>query len=359
MQILRLPAIRMIEFSKIRNISDLAKNLYCSEDELIKLSSSTPQIKFYKKMNIPKKNRKLNQYRTVYKAIDGTLSLIHKNLELSINLAEKFPHYVHGFVRGRSIITNARVHLAKKLILSVDIKDFFESIKIDRVFDAFVYLGCQPNIATSLSRICTLNGILVQGLSTSPVLANIVCRKMDKDLLDISRRYNCKYTRYADDITFSGDDGIPSKKEIEQILQKHSFSLSHKKYKVQKRGQNQYVTGLTVFDKEYPRIPKKIKKNLRLILYFANKYGFKNHLKKNNIDIKDDYLVLEQIDKIGGWIKFMFGVEPKLAFKFNALWINILSKYWSETTEKESRTLKLSSVKPIKRASSLTKGFKQ
>lgn len=320
--------MRTILFSEIRNTPDLAKNLYCSENELMKFANSTNQIQFYKKMNIPKKNsRNFGQYRTVYMAINYALSLIHKNLETAINLSENFPPYVHGFVRKRSIVTNAKKHLAKKFILNVDIENFFESIKVETVVDAFLYLGCNNEIAEILAKICTLNGFLAQGLSTSPVLANIACREMDQYLFNLSKLYQCEFTRYADDITFSGDGDTPSKVSIEEIFNKYGFKLNHKKYKIQKRGQGQYVTGLTVFDKEYPRLPKKIKKNLRLVLYFANKYGFENHLKQNNIDPEDSDVILEQINKIEGWIKFMFCVEPKLAHKFNVLWTTIIMEY--------------------------------
>ena len=320
--------MRTILFTEIRNASDLSKNLYCSESDLMKFANSKNQLQFYKKMNIPKKNsRNFGQYRTVYKAINYALPLIHKNLETAINLSENFPPYVHGFVRKRSIVTNAKNHLAKKFILNADINNFFESIKIGKVADVFLELGCKEEIAKILAQICTLDGFLAQGLNTSPVLANIACREMDKELFDLSRRYNCKFTRYADDITISGDENMPNKPEIEEIFNKYGFQLNHKKYKIQKRGQSQYVTGLTVFDKEHPRLPKKIKKNLRLILYFANKYGFENHLKQNNIDPENSDAILEQIYKIEGWIKFMFCVEPKLAHKFNVLWTNIIMEY--------------------------------
>ncbi len=320
--------MQSIVFSKIRNISDLAKNLSIEEAYLNKLLSTESQSLFYRKMNIPKKNKTLKQYRTVYKTIDMALSLVHKNLESAINIIETFPVYVQGFVRDRSIVTNAKRHLAKKYILNADIKNFFESIGLEKVIDSFTYIGCIPKIASVLAKLCTLDGILVQGLSTSPVLANIASRKMDKDLFNLGIRYDCEYTRYADDITFSGDESVPLKEEIEEIFNKHGFQLNHNKFKIQRRGKSQYVTGLTVFDKEHPRLPKKIKKNLRMRLYYATKYGLENHFKKVGIDIEDSYLVEGEIVKIDGWIGFMFCVEPKLANKFKEIWGKVLNDYY-------------------------------
>lgn len=316
-----------IQFSQIRNFSDLAKNLSVSEYDLNRLIHSKPQSKFYQQMYIPKKNRALG-YRVVYKTMNMTLSLIHKNLETSINGGRSFPLYVQGFVRGRSIVTNAERHLAKKYILNADIKDFFESITIKKVVDAFVNLGCKSEIAEALSKICTVDGLLAQGLSTSPVLANMACREMDKDLLSLGFRYDCEFTRYSDDITFSGNEKIPLKSEIEEIFNKHEFQLNDRKFKLQKRGQSQYVTGLTVFDNKHPRLSKKIKKDLRLTLYYANKYGLKNHMEKIGV-----YLDEWEINRIDGWIAFMFSVEPELARKFRALWKNILEEYHSQCSE--------------------------
>src|SRR5690606_29330555 len=110
---------------------------------------------------------------------------------------------VHGFVKNRNTYSNAKCHLGKKYLLKLDIKDFFESISIDSVRNIFIFLGFQESIANYLSKITTLDDKLVQGYSTSPILANIACVKMDNELIDICKKYNATYTRYADDISIS------------------------------------------------------------------------------------------------------------------------------------------------------------
>jgi hypothetical protein len=276
-------------------------------------------------MLIPKKSLKHSGVRTVYKVIEPTLSLLQKNLETSINLKIEFHPCVQGFIKNRSIVTNANKHLGRKFILNCDIKNYFDSISIADVFNAFQYLGCSAEIAENLARLCTLDGFLAQGLSTSPVLANVVSMEMDKELLSLSEKYNCVFTRYSDDITISGNNGLPSKAELAKILDKHGFEINHDKFNVQKRGQKQYVTGLTVFDEEYPRIPKRIKKWLRLNFFYINKYGFVSHVCKIlNIDARDlenDGMKQQEVDdycyelnkKLKGWIDYINSVEPKLA----------------------------------------------
>ncbi|MGD0021207.1 MAG: reverse transcriptase family protein [Smithellaceae bacterium] len=327
-----------ITFQKIRNLSDLSKNLSILESDLDQLLKCDPQSILYHKMLIPKKSTKYQGFRTVYKVINPTLSLIQKNLETSINNSTKFPPCVQGFVRKRSTVTNANKHLGKKFALSCDIRNYFESINIEAVIRAFQYLGCSLEIAEMLAKLCTLDGFLVQGVSTSPVLANIVSRDMDKELLSLSKHYNCSYTRYADDITISGDDVVPSRDEIDEILKKNGFHLNHDKFKIQKRGQKQYVTGLTVFDEKYPRVPKRIKKWLRLNLFYINKYGFESHACKilniERQDLESDETKREEVNdycdelnrKLKGWIDYINSVESKLAKKLYEQYNLIIEK---------------------------------
>jgi RNA-directed DNA polymerase len=320
--------MHIISFHNIRNLLDLSKNLSISESDLDRLLKCNPQSILYHKMLIPKKSLKYSGVRTVYKVVNPTLSLLQKNLETSINHTVEFPPYVQGFVKNQSIVTNAKKHLGRKLLLNADIKNFFESIRIEAVISAFQYLGCSVEIAEKLARLCTLDGFLAQGLSTSPVLANVVSMDMDKELLSLSKHYNCVFTRYSDDITMSGDDDVPSKAELDEILKKSGFQLNHVKFKVKKKGQKQYVTGLTVFDEKYPRIPKRIKKWLRLNLFYINKYGFESHVCKilniDRQDLENDEMKREEVydycykfnKELKGWIDYINSVEPKLAIKF-------------------------------------------
>ncbi|TAN41876.1 MAG: RNA-directed DNA polymerase [Nitrospirae bacterium] len=313
--------MRRIEFSEIRNIDDLAKCLSCTNEDLRRLAFDATSAKHCRKMLIPKKNK--SGHRIVYKSFDKSLSLIQKNLETTINHNEIFPECVQGFVRKGCIAKNAGKHLAKRYVLNADIEDFFESIGMLQIVNAFKRIGCNDDIAIMLSRLCTLDEQLVQGFSTSPVISNLVCHGMDEDFVTLSKQYNCTYTRYADDMSFSGN-AVPTQGDIEDILSNHGFKLNKKKFFLQKRGDKQYVTGLTVFDDKYPRIPKRIKKKLRLTLYYADKYGLLNHFEKIGIDWS---FVDWEINKIDGWIAFMFSVEPALAKNFKAKWNIILDEH--------------------------------
>lgn len=314
--------MRRVNFNIIRNDADIALTFGCNTNALNQLLHSSPQTDFhYRKMLIPKKNkRNVGKYRVVYAVIDPTLELLQKNIATALNCSVDFPEYVQGFVRHRSIATNAQQHLANKYILNVDIKNFFESITFDKVICAFLNVGCNPEVAKSFATICTVNGFLPQGASSSPIIANLVCSEMDTELYFLANSFSATYTRYADDITFSGET-YPNRQEIEAILSKNNFIINDDKYKIMQRGQNQYVTGLTVFDASLARVPRKVKKYLRLVLYCAEKYGIESHLRRVlGEQYKDIYLRNLERKKIKGWIDFVNSVEPTLGKKFKDQW---------------------------------------
>ncbi len=232
-----------------------------------------------------------------------------------------FPDCVQGFVPHRSIVTNARIHLGQKVLLHADIHNFFDSITVRQVFETFENLGCAPVVAYFLAKLCTLDGFLPQGSSASPVLANLVSRFLDADLCSLAVAHNCKYSRYGDDITISGDS-IPQAAQIERILKKHGFELRDGKCRTQRRGGSQYVTGLSVFEKSGPRIPTLFKRRLRLELHYASLFGWKSHVAFIGAEDSERY----EAARIEGWIRFIHSVEPQAAAEFDAEWQKILAK---------------------------------
>ena len=159
----------------------------------------------------------------------------------------------------------------------------------------------------------------------------MVCEEMDKELNKIAVN-DIIYTRYADDLYFSSDHELPKLELIEQIINKNGFALNHAKTKLMRRGEKQYVTGLTIFDKNNPRISKKIKRNLRLEIYHIKKWGMLHHTlnqlghsyeQYENL-IKVQYEVESKIEenynRINGWIQFIRSIELRCGNKlFNDL----------------------------------------
>jgi retron-type reverse transcriptase len=313
-----------IDFQSLETSDHIALDFGCSQS-LIDTVLKRPAL-FYERICIPKKGKhNRGKHRIVYK-VEPELNTLQKNIATAIASSTQFPEYVQGFVSKRSIATNAALHLAQKYVLNADIKDFFDSITQEQVAEVFSKLGCIENIALVFARLCTLQGHLVQGASTSPVLANLVCVALDLELAELGKKYTCSYSRYADDITFSGEQ-LPRKREVKRCLKQHGFKLNSHKWKSQPRGKSQYVTGLTVFDTTKPRIPKEVKRQLRQSLHYASKYGLAGHLYK--IQCCDEYSVAFEIRRLDGLIAFMYSVEPERALQFDIQWQEIL-KQWKE-----------------------------
>ena len=232
---------------------------------------------------------------------------------------------VHGFVPGRSIKSNAQSHLARNIVLSIDIKNFFDSISAGQVKRALIKHSFNDQVADWLATITTFENHLVQGFHSSPTLANMVFNDVDKLILKACGK-DVTYTRYADDLYFSSDSKLPEIDELKKILIDNGFEVNDGKTSIMKRGGRQYVTGLTVFDSSIPRISRNTKRALRLEIYYVNKYGYRNHAikrlsKKGPISKKDKLKIQTEIyeirHRLNGWIDFIHSIEPVRAKQLN------------------------------------------
>lgn len=180
--------------------------------------------------------------------------------------------YAHGFVIGRSIATNAVKHQRQKLVLGIDLKDFFPSIKYDRVLGYFKTIGYKEEIATFLTEMCTYKWRLPQGAPTSPMLSNLIAGHLDIKLASFCEERKLMYTRYADDITISGDSDLPRySKIIIKKIEESGFTVNEKKSRLLTQGTSQKVTGVIVNEKI--SIGKDNKRKLKAIVYNIKKNG--------------------------------------------------------------------------------------
>ena len=202
-----------------------------------------------------------------------------------------FPKYTtHGFTRGRSVITNAKPHVRARLLLNLDLLDFFPNMHFGRVRGVFMHhpFSFSHEVATILAQICCYQGSLPQGAPTSPIMANLICRGLDRELARFCRKLHCKYTRYADDITIStlatgfDSDIVISLPEAEKnspvigvglaaVIEKHDLKINPTKTRVRTYMERQEVTGLVVNVRLNVR--RKFVRNLRATIDNANRYG--------------------------------------------------------------------------------------
>ncbi|NTE54228.1 hypothetical protein G6M78_03965 [Agrobacterium tumefaciens] len=165
-----------------------------------------------------------------------------------------FNSNIFGFVPGRSAIQNAQYHMGAQHLLNVDIQDFFPSISIERVRAIFSTLGFNEEVATVLSELCCLHDRLPQGAPTSPAIANLVLRDLDSDLSRIAEAEWYKYSRYADDLTFSSMTKIEDTflDQVYEAVNRAGFALKPAKTRFSGRGGRMEVTGVVINEKLQP-----------------------------------------------------------------------------------------------------------
>jgi retron-type reverse transcriptase len=224
-------------------------------------------------------------------APSGVLKLVQRAI-LDELLYDLIPHpTAHGFYPGRSILTNAEIHTRKAWVISMDIKDFFPTTKISTV------KGClkteledhSSDFLDLVIDLCCLDDCLPQGAPTSPHLANICFKKLDEQLLEYSNQHDLAYSRYADDMTFSGQE-IPDNIEttVERIIACNGYKLAREKTKLMAQKDRQSVTGLVVNDKV--SIPRKLMKLLRAISHDTQTNGWEYAISRSSlIDSENQY----------------------------------------------------------------------
>jgi RNA-directed DNA polymerase len=200
--------------------------------------------KHYRSFKLAKRDgtmREIDTPRTYLKVIQWW---ILDNILGSVKVADN----VFGFVAGRSAIQNARYHQGAAHILNVDIKQFFPSITSAQVEKIFSDIGYNELVAKMLAELCCLNGHVPQGAPTSPALANLVLKNLDSELSLLASTSGIKYSRYADDLTFSSEERIAEAflSSVSKAVEKEGFSLKSKKTRFAGHGDRMEVTGIII-----------------------------------------------------------------------------------------------------------------
>ena len=235
---------------------------------------------FYKQIKIPKRSGGFRELNVPSLELKYIQKWILNNILYKIKVSE----YATGFCNKKSILYNAKIHLNKHCVVNMDIKDFFGSISFERVFRIFYYYGYTNEVSFVLAKLCTFDGKLPQGSPASPYISNIACLKLDARLNALASKYEAKYSRYADDLTFSSDNDIKSIiKMATSIVNDEKFIINNKKTRIAYPYQRQEVTGLIVNGKKVS-IPKKYKRSIYQELYYCLKYGVQDHMQYINCD---------------------------------------------------------------------------
>jgi RNA-directed DNA polymerase len=253
-------------------------------------SRRTSKVSHYIRFTIPKKS---GGERLISAPMPR---LKHVQYWILANVLTKIPLHesAHGFRTGHSIVTNARPHVGADVVVNLDLKNFFPTITYKRVKGLFRALGYSEAAATIFGLLCTEPEIaalrldqatyyvsqgtrhLPQGAPTSPAMTNLLCRRFDRRLTAMATALGFQYTRYADDLTFSGSGEnlrhiCTLLRRIESIVTHEGFVINEAKTRILRGGSQQEVTGIVVNDKL--SVCRKTLRRFRALLFQIERDG--------------------------------------------------------------------------------------
>ena len=341
----------------VKNLADFAKLLYdvktdefrsrkhrITEKQLLYFCNSKAVPNRYKTFHIRKKSGGLREINAPCYQLSILLDMLNIVFKAIYTPGES----AMGFTEERSVVTNACMHTGHHYVFNIDLENFFPSIPQARVWariqlPPFNFPRGVANVVAGLC--CHVNGdgtanVLPQGAATSPLLTNAICDKLDRRMRGVAKRFGLHYSRYADDMTFSSmhntyngkpiyDEGSEFRTEIKRIIEEQGFKMNDKKTRLQRDGERQEVTGLTV--NQRANVTRKYVRDLRWMLHCWEKDGygkayalFYNYYKRTKGYIKKGEPVMENV--IDGKLNYMRMVKgakdstyQKLLVRYNNL----------------------------------------
>jgi RNA-directed DNA polymerase len=299
------------KFYSLKVRQDVAELLEVEDKFLLAVLYGTKERGRYRSFEI----RKRAGGSRVISAPPKNLAILQVKLNTVLNLVYKPKWCAFGFVREKNIVGNASEHCGRNHVLNLDLEDFFPSINVHRVRGAISSYGVGHEAALVIAQICCMaDGMLPQGSPTSPIISNIICRSLDNELMQLAKTLRCRYTRYADDLTFSTSlaripsklghlsEGFQPSTGIVSIVERHGFRINRSKIQYFSPSRRQEVTGLTV--NEFPNVKRGFVRSVLGALYAWEKHGYE----KANAVYKEKY------HKPGRGIELRNHLRGKLCF---------------------------------------------
>ncbi len=305
--------LNMLGLPVIRSLKDFSIQTHISQYTIYQLSFHSD--KYYRTYTIPKKSGKPRTICQPSKKLKGIQSWILVNILNKVQVSSS----CKGFRKGSSTYDNALPHKGANTVLTIDLKDFFPTVNSKQVYNIFRTLGYNRLISTIFKNICTYNSCLPQGGPCSPMLANLCTWTLDLRIQGYAGKQGIKYTRYADDLSFSGLN--PSRvvkiiPMIKFIIKDEGFVVNDSKTRVASSARTKVVTGLIVND-DNVGIGQNKYKLIRAMIHHLTL----SHEQKN----------MALFNQVLGWLAYLNSVDKVRLVKAN--------KYIKELSEKYPGTL--------------------
>ena len=295
-------------FTFVNSVSSLAAALGKTPEALAKARQLAQDPSAYKVHRIRIRGKWRDLAEPTDPALDGTLRRLVDFLR-PLN-AVLHPSCV-AYVPGRSCVDAAAPHAGHEWIQKLDIKNFFPSTTRLVVSETFLWLGATSEVAELLSDLATFRNELTTGARTSPLISNLILTQFDRAIASEADQNNLTYTRYADDLVFSGATRFDMSDQVTKQLTPLGYRINRRKTVIRRRGQPIKIAGLTAFEPDTPRVPKRVKRRLRLELFLLSKaveVGIET-LAWVEADPEGD--AQDRVAKIQGLFRYCRSIEPE------------------------------------------------
>jgi RNA-directed DNA polymerase len=282
---------------------------------------------FYRDFEVLKRNGKKRPISEPLPSLKEIQHWILKKILYSIPVSP----FAKAYKPNVSLIENIKFHRNQPKVFTLDLENFFPSITIDGVEKIFSELGYCNSISNLLAKLCTRNGTLPQGAPTSPTLSNLIFIDADEMIANYCIQKKIRYTRYADDLSFSGDfDEKELFVVVKGIIEKMKFKINTAKTKLMTPGNRQTVTGIVVNEK--PQVVFHKRNELRQAMYYIQKFGIDEHREYREINQRNF------LEHLLGKINFVLQINPKDTefIKYKSFLVDLKKKQYLK-----SNTLKI------------------
>lgn len=286
----------------------LADLLGLTRTELFRLVRRADRL--YTDVAIPKKSGGVRRLRVPQYCLRCVQFHIHHQILSKIPVSR----FATAYHKGAALVQNAAPHVGRRYLLKMDLADFFGHIRFDQAYKAAFHTRHFPRqIGALLTTLCCCQERLPQGAPTSPMLSNIVMRHFDDAMGMWCEQRGIAYTRYSDDLTFSGDVPLYAVYiKAKDFLENLGFEINERKTVFVTRASRQSVTGLVVNDK--PSVPREYRRRLRQTLYYVAQYGAEDAIIRGKesgfIDENGAPMVYEFYEHLRGQIGYVLSIDP-------------------------------------------------
>ncbi|MGI5959640.1 MAG: reverse transcriptase family protein [Massiliimalia sp.] len=322
----------------IHTLEGFARWLYPEKNEqqlraavywLSSLSFQKQKKKQYQHSTIPKRNGAVRELWVP----SYPLQRVQRGVMELISQGEISPAAT-AYQKGISLVQNAAPHQGHPVVVQLDLKDFFQSVSFSQVAGAlddalrrnpligehfYTDLGGNPRerrktayndvLSYYFAQFCTYKGCLPQGAPSSPMISNLVFAPLDQKILAYCEKHQITYTRYSDDLTFSGEFQTLTPGHligwVRRLMAANGYELNQEKIRVRRGGERHCVTGLVVNQTVQPTAS--FRRDIRQKCYYLNRFGIEDFLRRHGGEISGE----KELERLLGQIQFVLQVSPE------------------------------------------------